>query len=107
MPFGYLNAPQVFQRRMDNIFRPYLEFCLVFIDGILVASKTEIEHVDYLKKIILELDKHGIVIYEKKMHLFQIEIDFVGMHINKEKLSLTEHITKKILEFPDRLRDRK
>ena len=92
---------------MDNIFRPYLEFCLVYIDDIPVASKTEIEHVDHLKKIISELDKHGIVISERKMQLFQTEIDFVGMHINKGKLSLAEHITKKILEFSDQLKDRK
>ena len=71
MPFGYLNAPQVFQRRMDNIFRPYSEFSLIYIDDILVASKTEIEHVYHLKKIILELEKHGIVISKRKMQLFQ------------------------------------
>jgi len=40
MPFGLKNAPQIFQRRMDNIFKDLNHCCLVYIDDILVFSKT-------------------------------------------------------------------
>ena len=40
MLFGFKNAPQIFQRRMDNIFEDLNHYCLVYIDDILVFSKT-------------------------------------------------------------------
>ena len=42
MSFGLTNAPAVFMDYMNRIFRPYLDkFVIVFIDDILVYSKTE------------------------------------------------------------------
>ena len=38
MPFGLKNAPQVFQARIDKIFKPYSKFCIVYIDDILVFA---------------------------------------------------------------------
>jgi len=40
MPFGLKNAPQIFRRRMDNILKDLNHCCLVYIDDILVFSKT-------------------------------------------------------------------
>jgi len=39
MPFGLKNAPQILQRRIDNIFKDLNHCCLVYIDDILVFSK--------------------------------------------------------------------
>ena len=44
MPFGLKNAPQIFQGRMDNIFKDLNHYCLVYIDDILVFSKTIEQH---------------------------------------------------------------
>ena len=41
MPFGLKNAPSVFQRKMDNIFRDNDSFVAVYIDDILVFSKNK------------------------------------------------------------------
>jgi len=35
MPFDFKNAPQIFQRRMDNIFKGFNHYCLVYVDDIL------------------------------------------------------------------------
>ena len=40
MPFDLKNAPQIFQRRIDNTFKDLNHCCLVYIDDILVFSKT-------------------------------------------------------------------
>ncbi|TYK11149.1 ty3-gypsy retrotransposon protein [Cucumis melo var. makuwa] len=52
MPFGLTNAPTVFMDLMNRVFRDFLDtFVIVFIDDILIYSKTEVEHEEHLPKI--------------------------------------------------------
>jgi len=46
MSFSFKNAPQIFQRRMDNIFKDLHHCCLVYIDEILAFFKTIEQHKD-------------------------------------------------------------
>lgn len=53
MPFGLTNAPAVFMDLINRVFRPYLdEFVIVFIDDILVYSKTPEEHERHLRTVL-------------------------------------------------------
>ncbi|GJV83174.1 putative reverse transcriptase domain-containing protein [Tanacetum coccineum] len=55
VPFGLTNAPTVFMDLMNRVVHEYLDrFVIVFIDGILVYSKTREEHEDHLR-IVLEI----------------------------------------------------
>jgi len=53
MPLGVTNAPGVFMEYMNRIFHPFLDrFVVVFIDDILVYSKSEEEHVERLRIVL-------------------------------------------------------
>ncbi|XP_073041856.1 uncharacterized protein [Primulina eburnea] len=57
MTFGLTNAPAVFMSLMNRVFQPYLDrFVIVFIDDILIYSKSEAEHVGHLRSVLQ--DRH-------------------------------------------------
>ena len=50
MLFGFTNAPAAFMALMNRVFQPYLDkFVIVFIDDILVYSRSEKDHAEHLR----------------------------------------------------------
>jgi len=66
MPFGVKNAPKIFQRRMDNIFKDLNNCYLVYIDDILVFSKTIEQHKDDILAVTQRCIDHGIILGKNK-----------------------------------------
>ena len=61
MSFGLTNAPAAFMDLMNRVFRPFLDrFVIVFIDDILVYSKSEDEHAKYLRSVLQTLRDHRL-----------------------------------------------
>ena len=59
MSFGLTNAPAAFMDLMNRVFRPYLDrFVIVFIDDILVYSRSELEHERHLGLVLQTLRQH-------------------------------------------------
>ena len=53
MPFRLMNAPAAFMDLMHREFQPYLDrFVTVFVDDILIYSKSEEEHEDHLRTVL-------------------------------------------------------
>jgi hypothetical protein len=52
MPFGLCNAPVTFTRLMNDVFRPFIDdFVIVYLDDILVFSRTWEDHVMHVEKV--------------------------------------------------------
>ena len=67
MPFGLCNAPKIFHRWMDSIFKNCKDFCLIYIDDIFVFSEILEEYRKHLKIIDEQFVKHGIILSPRKI----------------------------------------
>ena len=93
MPFGLRNGPSIFQRVMQGILAPYLWlFCLVYIDDIVVYSKSYEEHIDHLDLVLEAIEKAGITLSPNKCHLFYGSILLLGHKVSR--LGLSTHLEK-------------
>ncbi|KAI3821766.1 hypothetical protein L1987_09338 [Smallanthus sonchifolius] len=85
MPFGLTNAPAVFMDLMNRVCKPYLDkFVIVFIDDILIYSKTKAKHEQHLRLILELLKKERIYAKFSKCEFWLKEVQFLG-HIVNEK----------------------
>ena len=79
MPFGLTNALAAFMDLMHRVFRPYLDqFVVVFIDDILIYSKSEEEHEDHLRVVLQVLRDHQLYAKFSKCEFWLIEVKFLG-----------------------------
>ena len=74
MPFGRKNSAQAFQRIMDSIFGE-LPYAFVYLDDILIASKSRQEHFVHLRKVFSLLEENGLAVNFKKCELGVKELD--------------------------------
>ena len=78
MPFGLVNAPPTFQRLMDSVLGGLMDKCIVYLDDILVYSKTIDEHYDSIRLILDRLLRHKLYIKISKCAFVQEQISFLG-----------------------------
>jgi len=92
MPFGLTNAPATFQSMMNNLFQEYIDkFVSIYIDDILVFSKSKEEHLEHLK-IVLDILRDA-KLYGKmsKSEFFKTEMEFLGHIVTRDGIKVDPH----------------
>lgn len=101
MPFGLKNAPSSFQRVMDNILRKYLyKNCFVYMDDVVIFSKSLQEHLNHIKLIFQELRKYNLKIQLDKSEFLRKEVAFLGHIITSEGIKPNPSKIKAVQEYP-------
>jgi len=84
MPFGLTNAPAVFMDLMNRVCRPFLDkFVIVFIDDILIHSRSKEEHSQHLRLVLETLRKEKLYDKFSKCKFWIRKVDFLG-HVVSE-----------------------
>ncbi|KAL0562069.1 hypothetical protein IC582_002519 [Cucumis melo] len=89
MSFGLTNAPAVFMDLMNRVFREFLDtFVIVFIDDILIYSKTEAEHEKHLRMVLQTLRDNKLYAKFSKCEFWLKQVSFLGHVVSKAGVSV-------------------
>ncbi len=101
MAFGLTNAPATFQRLMETCMGELnLRECLVFIDDILIFSKTFEEHLSRLDAVLQRLHKHGLKLKASKCEFFRTEVKYLGHVVSEEGVHTDPEKTSSLTTWP-------
>ncbi|CAL9004327.1 unnamed protein product [Prunus brigantina] len=106
MPFGLKNAPSEFQNIMNEIFNPYSHFSIVYIDDVLIFSKSIEQHWKHLHKFLQVVKQNGLVVSAKKIKLFQTKVRFLGFNICQSQFTPIDRVIQFADKFPDQILDK-
>ena len=83
MPYALCNAPATFQHLMQNCLGELkLMYALIYLDNVIVYSKTEEEHLVRLCSILERFMQHGLKLKPSKCNFFHTEISYLGHKVS-------------------------
>ena len=89
MPFGLTNAPAVFQVLVNDVLQYMLDrFVFVYLDDILVFSKTKEEHVHHIQVVLQRLLENSLFVKAEKCEFHSISVSFLGYVIGMGNISM-------------------
>ncbi|KAL9291833.1 putative nucleotidyltransferase, Ribonuclease H [Arabidopsis thaliana] len=101
MSFGLTNAPAAFMKMMNGVFRDFLdEFVIIFIDDILVYSKSWEAHQEHLRAVLERLREHELFAKLSKCSFSQRSVGFLGHVISDQGVSVDPEKIRSIKEWP-------
>jgi hypothetical protein len=100
MSFRLTNAPAYFMYLMSKVLMEYLDkFIVVFIDDILVFSRTEEEHEVHLRLVMEKLRAHQLYAKFSKCEFWRTEVAFLGHIISAGGVSVDPNKVKDVLKW--------
>ena len=101
MSFGLTNAPAVFMDLMNSLFRPFLDlFVIVFIDDILVYSRSEDEHADHLRAVLQTLYDRKLYAKFSKCKFWLKSVAFLGHIVSDEGIKVDTQKIEAVKSWP-------
>ena len=102
MPFGLTNAPATFQRLMDVVLRGLtLDSCLVYLDDVLVHSRTFKEHLCRLRAVFERLRTAGLKLRTEKCQFVRSEVPYLGHVVSAEGIATDPTKVDKVRNWPN------
>ncbi|KAA0051440.1 ty3-gypsy retrotransposon protein [Cucumis melo var. makuwa] len=101
MSFGLTNAPAVFMDLMNRVFKDFLDsFVIVFIDDILIYSKTEAEHEKHLHQVLETLRANKLYVKFSKCEFWLKKVTFLGHVVSSEGVSVDPPKIEAVTNWP-------
>ena len=101
MPFGLTNAPATFQCLMESCLEEmHLKWCIIYLDDIIVFSKTPEEHIERLRGVFEKLSAAGLRLKPSKCEFFKSRITYLGHIVSKDGIETEKKKITAIQEWP-------
>jgi RNase H-like domain found in reverse transcriptase/Reverse transcriptase (RNA-dependent DNA polymerase)/Integrase zinc binding domain len=101
MPFGLTNAPATFMTLMNDIFREYLDqFVIIYLDDILIYSKTKGEHMQHVNLVLRKLRENRLYGKLSKCEFFKEEVEYLGHYISSQGISVDQQKINAVKTWP-------
>lgn len=101
MPFGLTNAPAIFMRLMNDVLRPFLDdFFIVYLDDILIFSKTWEEHLKHVKKTLDVSKREKLYVKLSKCEFGKTSLNYLGHIVWGGELKIDPSKVEVIVNWP-------
>ena len=100
VPFGVTNAPAQFMNLMHDVLRDFLDrFVLVFLDDVLVYSRSVEDHADHLRQVFQKLRDWQLYAKASKCQIQTKTIEFLGQQVTSEGMTPTDEKLRAVHEW--------
>ncbi len=102
MFFGLTNSPATFQWMMNDTFKDLIASgkVTIYLDDILIMSKTKEEHCRIMREVLKTLRKHKLFLKTKKCEFEVLEMEYLGIIISKGSICMYPVKIKGIIDWP-------
>ena len=101
LPFGLKNAPSIFQRAIDDILRDQIgKTCHVYIDDVIIFSKSEEEHCEHITWVLAKLLEANMRVSVEKSKFFKTSVEYLGFLVSMDGLSTSPEKIETIKNYP-------